>query len=181
MKRTLQPRYADRARSGLRGLGVPSLYREGEGQRGGRSNSQEQPPGLPGYGRWHVGKAMRSKLGSLSSAAQTRPSGKDPVGEDITSGEWVRVSDEAVVSRDPAGQHNPLASQGPLDGSVLGSRRANLPGMGHSEGKRGLGPRISRWGTGGMRASRLSPLLPVKVAADFPFEAVLGKTRRTEF
>ena len=35
-----------------------------------------------------------------------------------------RGSDEAIVSDDPAGQHNPLASQGPLDGrvGVAGSR-----------------------------------------------------------
>ena len=31
-----------------------------------------------------------------------------------------RVSDEAVVSDDPMGQHNPLASQGPLDWSAVG-------------------------------------------------------------
>ena len=44
--------------------------------------------------------------------------------ESISGGEGFRVSDEAVVSDDPAGQHNPLASQGPLDGrvGVAGSR-----------------------------------------------------------
>ena len=42
----------------------------------------------------------------------------------ISGGEGFRVSDEAIVSDDPAGQHNPLASQGPLDGrvGVAGSR-----------------------------------------------------------
>jgi hypothetical protein len=33
------------------------------------------------------------------------------------------VADEAVVSLDPAGQHNPPASQGPLDGSADGAIR----------------------------------------------------------
>jgi hypothetical protein len=44
--------------------------------------------------------------------------------EFISGGEECRGSDEAVVSNDPTGQHNPLASQGPLDGrvGVAGSR-----------------------------------------------------------
>ena len=44
--------------------------------------------------------------------------------EFISGGEGFRVSDEAVVSDDPSGQHNPMASQGPLDGrvGVAGSR-----------------------------------------------------------
>ena len=47
-----------------------------------------------------------------------------PRREFISGGEGFRVSDEAVVSDDPSGQHNPLASQGPLDGrvGVAGSR-----------------------------------------------------------
>ena len=44
--------------------------------------------------------------------------------EFISGGEGFRVSDEAVVSDDPTGQHNPMVSQGPLDGrvGVAGSR-----------------------------------------------------------
>ena len=44
--------------------------------------------------------------------------------EFISCGEGFRVSDEAVVSDDLTGQHNPPASQGPLDGrvGVAGSR-----------------------------------------------------------
>src|SRR5271157_3250543 len=38
--------------------------------------------------------------------------------EFISGGEGFRGSDEAVVSDDPSGQQNPLASQGPLDGRV---------------------------------------------------------------
>jgi hypothetical protein len=47
-----------------------------------------------------------------------------PRREVISGGEEFRVSDEAVVSDDPTGQHNPMASQGPLDGrvSVAGDR-----------------------------------------------------------
>ena len=53
----------------------------------------------PGYGVRHAGKDTQSKLGKLWPPDETR------------------ASDEAIVSNDPAGQHNPLASQGPLDGS----------------------------------------------------------------
>jgi hypothetical protein len=47
-----------------------------------------------------------------------------PLRESISGGEGFRDSDEAIVSDDPAGQYNPLASQGPLDGrvEVAGSR-----------------------------------------------------------
>ena len=41
-----------------------------------------------------------------------------PRRESISGGEGFRGSDEAVVSDDPSGQQNPLASQGPLDGRV---------------------------------------------------------------
>jgi len=47
--------------------------------------------------------------------------------EFISGGEGFRVSDEAVVSDDPSGQHNPTASQGPLDGRVgVAGGRATL-------------------------------------------------------
>ena len=44
--------------------------------------------------------------------------------ESISGGEGFRGAHEAVVSDDPTGQHNPMASQGPLDGrvGVAGSR-----------------------------------------------------------
>jgi hypothetical protein len=47
--------------------------------------------------------------------------------EFISGGEGFRDSDEAVVSDDPTGQHNPMASQGPLEGSVgVAGSRATL-------------------------------------------------------
>jgi len=47
--------------------------------------------------------------------------------ESISGGEGSRGADEAVVSDDPSGQHNPMASQGPLDGRVsVGGSRATL-------------------------------------------------------
>ena len=46
------------------------------------------------------------------------PWGGRPRRESISGGEGFRGSDEAIVSDDPSGQQNPLASQGPLDGRV---------------------------------------------------------------
>ena len=50
-----------------------------------------------------------------------------------------------------------------------------------SEQQRGLALRIRYWSDWGMRASRLTQRPTPKVAADCQLEAVLGKTRRTEF
>ena len=62
---------------------------------------------------------QRSKLGNLWIPTLSRFLGcRSPRRESISGGEGSRVSDEAVVSDDPTGQHNPMASQGPLDGCV---------------------------------------------------------------
>jgi hypothetical protein len=90
-----------------------------------------------------------------------------------------RGADEVVVSNDPVGQHNPLASQGPLDWIVLGNFLLSFPSRG------GLDRKVHyRWKTNGTLAaykSRCFGSIVVKVAVEFQFEAVLGKTRRTEF
>ena len=108
----------------------------------------------------------------------------------ISGGEGFRVSDEAIVSDDPSGQHNPVASQGPLDGrvGVTGSRatlnrkaleRVIPSGITYSLGaKTAVAYKMVSWGVCGRH---LNPETSSKVATDGPFEAVLGKTRRTEF
>ena len=82
-------------------------------------------------------------------------------------------SDEAIVSTDLAGHYNRSASQGPLDESVWGWEAVFASGelvrKDHRPPASTLASRISR-GTPS-----------AKVATDFSFEAVLGKTRRTEF
>jgi hypothetical protein len=113
-----------------------------------------------------------------------------PRRESISGGEGFRGADEAVVSDDPTGQHNPMASQGPLDGRASVARdRATLnrkalervipSGITYSwELLLRWRIRRSHWGACGRH---LNPGTPSKVAIDGPFEAVLGKTRRTEF
>ena len=62
---------------------------------------------------------QRSKLGNLWIPTLSRFLGCSSLRrESISGGEGSRVSDEAVVSDDPTGQHNPMASQVPLDGRV---------------------------------------------------------------
>ena len=77
-----------------------------------------------------MGGGTRAQFSGVNWGTSGSPPQADFLGcsglrrESISGGEGFRVSDEAVVSDDPAGQHNPLASQGPLDGrvGVAGSR-----------------------------------------------------------
>jgi hypothetical protein len=91
----------------------------------------------------------------------------------------VRGADEVIVSDDPAGQHNPLASQGPLDGIVVGSICLSFPFGGSLVRKDHYRQRPNTTLTA--YKSSCFGSMGVKVAVEFPFEAVLGKTRRTEF
>jgi hypothetical protein len=74
-------------------------------------------------------KDTQSKVGNLSTLAGRQR----PADEYISQKERLRDSDEAVVSDDPAGQHNPLASQGPLDWNV----QCKHPDQHAREGHRG--------------------------------------------
>ena len=82
-------------------------------------------------GRWPWGKgaSTRAQSSGVNWGTSEFPPEADFLGcslrrEFISGGEGFRVSDEAVVSDDPSGQHNPMVSQGPLDGrvGVAGSR-----------------------------------------------------------
>jgi hypothetical protein len=90
-----------------------------------------------------------------------------------------RGSDEVIVSVDPAGHDNPLASQGPLDRIASGIFLFSFPPRGgldrqvHYKGK-------TSEALAAYKSVRFTGS-PAKVTAEFLFEAVLGKTRRTEF
>jgi hypothetical protein len=90
-----------------------------------------------------------------------------------------RGSDEVIVSDDLAGQHNPLASQGPLDRIFSGNFLLSFPLRG------GLDRKVHYRGKTNEPLAAYKSLCfgsrTVKVAVEFLFEAVLGKTRRTEF
>ena len=117
------------------------------------------------------GGGMHEQTGSLNWGTTRRRSG--PRTKQISRGRATSGSDEAVVSDDLAGQHNRTASQGPLDESAWGWRTVSTAG--------GLVRKDHRPPANTL-ASRISRGIPsAKVATDFSFEAVLGKTRRTEF
>ena len=61
-------------------------------------------------------QTRRLNWGPSRSPPEAGPWVGGPVRKSISG--WVRTrgADEVIVSDDPAGQHNPLASQGPLDG-----------------------------------------------------------------
>ena len=90
-----------------------------------------------------------------------------------------RGSDEVVVSDDPAGHHNPLASQGPLDRIVSGYFFLSFPSRGGLDRKVHYGLKANE--ALAAYKTRCSRGIATKVAVEFLFEAVLGKTRRTEF
>lgn len=113
---------------------------------------------------------MHEQTDSLNWGPTRRPS--DPRTKKISRGLATSGSDEAIVSDDLTGHYNRSASQGPLDESVREESAATPQGacpQGPQAAPNGLASRIS-WG-----------IPPAKVATDFSFEAVLGKTRRTEF
>jgi hypothetical protein len=141
---------------------MPSRYGDGEGPCEQRSDSHTQLLGPPGLERWHDGNRRAESSGDPLATGGS----KDLFAKHISEQEAARGSDEAIVSNDAAGHYNPLPSQGPLDRGVAASESILHARMGHRSRERRRGVRISR---------------RTKVAPDARFEAVLGKTRRTEF
>jgi hypothetical protein len=89
-----------------------------------------------------------------------------------------RGAHEVIVSDDPTGQHNPMASQGPLDGIVVGCTCLSFPfggGLVREDHYR----QMTNTTMAAYKSSCFGSM-GVKVAVEFPFEAVLGKTHRTE-
>jgi hypothetical protein len=182
-ERTLQPRNDQRDRR--------TCYRKV------KANTEEEATVMCTLrGHRGMGGGTRAQSSGVNWGTSGFPPQADILGcsslrrESISGGEESRGADEAVVSDDPPGQQNPMASQGPLDGrvGVAGSRATlnrEVLQRGNPFGDRVLlGARTAvaykteSWGACGRHLSLgMSP----KVAIDGPFEAVLGKTRRTEF
>ena len=116
-ERTLQPRNDQRDRR--------TCYRKV------KANTEEEAT-VMGTLRGHRGKAggTRAQSSGVNWGSSGFPPQTDNLGcsslrrESISGGEESRGADEAVVSDDPSGQQNPMASQGPLEGrvGVAGSR-----------------------------------------------------------
>src|ERR1700679_3674326 len=147
---------------------TPSPSHSGEGYHGQTSNRLTLS-GPPGYGWRHDQKDSQTKAGTCwPVAARQRP-----IGEQISRWERARSSDEAIVSVDATGQHNPTPSQGPLDRcawTTLASTQTQC-----CDCPQGLQRARVEEAWTAYKPAR------AKVAVDTRFEAVLGKTRRTEF
>ena len=117
IKRTLQPRYTSHARTGGVGCGCRACTKKAKASTNGEGTAMCNRSVHRGTEGGTEGKDMRSKLGSPSPYKVV---GQRPIVVKDKSMGGSRVSDEAVVSDDPMGQHNPLASQGPLDWSAVG-------------------------------------------------------------
>ena len=116
-ERTLQPRN-DQCGCRTRDIGV-------------KANTEEEATVMCTLrGHRGMGGGTRAQSTGVNWGTSGFPPQADNLGcsslchESISGGEESRGADEAVVSDDPSGQHNPMASQGPLDGrvGVAGSR-----------------------------------------------------------
>jgi len=134
----IQPRYTDRVRTNDRGMvDVEPVRRRRRPMWWGKQRS------------W----APYRSTGVLGMACTKRHATQ--IGDPLAVGQaaWTKQirhavvasgSDEAIVSHDPGGQHNPWVSQGPLDEGARGIHPARHAPRGHRDRFRGLGCRISR-------------------------------------
>jgi hypothetical protein len=198
MKRTLQPRYT----TGVGTDGRRSVDVEPVRKRRRPEPAVKQQP-YAAVGSTGVRETARTeeetravKWGPSRGHARTRPKGTRPAWtKEISRREGPRGADEAIVAvtlRDNitrgrakglwAGMPNRLTRMPLGRKACYGETSAmQLHALIRSEQKRGLALRIRHWSDWGMRASRLTQRPRPKVAVDCQLEAVLGKTRRTEF
>ncbi len=108
MKRTLQPRYTSHTRTGGVGYGCRASTKMAKASVNGEGTAIGNRLVHRGTEGGTEGKDMRSKLGSPSPYKVV---GQRPIVVMDKSMGGSRVSDEAIVSDDSMGPHNPLASQ----------------------------------------------------------------------
>ena len=116
MKRTLQPRYTTCVRTDVRGnADAEPVW---IGRRLERTVKQQQGAAVRSAGVREMAWRERhaEQIGEPLTSSPYRTVGQRPTRtKKISRWEDLRVSDEAILGIDPKGQHNPLASQGPLD------------------------------------------------------------------
>ena len=182
MKRTLQPRYATHARTGVRGITDAEPVQIG--RRLERTVKQQQGAAARSVGvqemAWRERHAEQN--GEPLTSSPYRTVGQRPTWtKKISRWEDLRVSDEAILGVDPKGQHNPSESQGPLDW-IAHNRKPRLHALQGTQGcPRWALAKYKSWFYRCMRVLRLTRSGMAKVLVEFRFEAVLGKTQRTEF
>jgi hypothetical protein len=135
----------------------------------GQGNGPVQPSSAPAQGWWHQGNGWHSKAGKVSEPrGPTRKPGTGEASGGVETGGSGRSSEDAADNR--------TAVERRARGAAPCTRSEGRPDM--PSGQREL-PASSRAGT-----KAASNSMERKVAADASprcLEAVLGKTRRTEF
>jgi hypothetical protein len=197
MKRTLPPRYTTCVGTDVRRTVDAEPRRR---RRRPALAAKEQPRAAAGStGVREVARKEETrgaKWGPSRYHARARPMGKRPAWtKKISRWEGPRGADEAIVAvtlRDNTTRGrakglwagvSDLPSRVPLDRRVRygKSSATQLHALDRSARMAGLALRIRRRCCWRMRVSRLSQGAVSKAAVDFQLEAVLGKTRRTEF
>jgi len=166
-------------RKGLVGAEPLAKWRRPVGATKNQSFAVARPAGVRTMARKNrhakqIGEPLWSRPDRANGHRPTRT-------KKISRWEDRRVSDEVVVSVDPMGQHNPLVSQGPLGRVAVSTGSAVHAPCGPQELD---GPAFDVYKVlhrGCMQVLCLIPGPALKVMSESLLEAVLGKTRRTEF
>ena len=197
MKRTLQPRYTTCVGTdGHRTVDVEPVRKRRKTSTRCEATTVCSSGVHRGTGDGTTEKTRAVNWGPSRGHAWTSPKGTRPAWtKQISRREGPRGADEAIVAvtlRDSitrgrakglwAGMPDQLTRM-PLGRKARYGKTSavQLHALIRSEQTRGLALRIRHWSDWGMRASRLTQHPMPKVAVDCQLEAVLGKTRRTEF
>ena len=166
-------------RKGLVGAEPLTKWRRPVGATKNQSFAVARPAGVRTMARKnrHVEQIGEPLWSSPDRAIGHRPTRT----KQISRWEDRRVSDEVIVSIDPMGQHNPLASQGPLGRVAFATGSAGHAPFGPQELDGQAFDVYKVLHRGCMQVLCLIPGPALKVTLESLLEAVLGKTRRTEF
>ncbi len=182
IKRTLQPRYTDHAGTVVRGIADAEPLRRGRRLGSAVKQQQEATAGSAGVREMAWRERHAEQIGEPLTSGPYGTVGRRPTRtKKISRWKDLRVSDEAIVSTDPKGQHNPLVSQGPLDWIAHYRESRFLAPLGPQGYPGWAMAKNKSWCYRQMRVPRLTRSCVAKILVEFQFEAVLGKTRRTEF
>ena len=118
------PRYRTHARTNVRGLcGCRAMEELAKATTVGEVTAVCNRPVHRGIGDGTYEQTHRLNWGPSCSPPEAGPWVGGPDHKSISGRVRARGAHEAVVSSDPAGQHNPQGSQGPLDGIALCCRK----------------------------------------------------------
>jgi hypothetical protein len=152
--------------------------RMGEGQRTSmKVNGPMQSTFAPAYGWWHHEKDRRLKTGKVSSSRRLVAQARSKAARDEESDGSGRSSDYAE------GQHNPGGAKDPWGGGVSYKARIvpTCPSSTRANGSQRSRSRGDTKDESNLLATPAGQDASDAIVRTLRLEAVLGKTRRTEF